>query len=89
MSHSKEPPQLPDVVDEAGSSPSWVPLLGFGLLCLVALVIALRQAAVELSPPPPPAAALTADGGTPAEGEPEAAPAAGPEAGSEAPAPAH
>ncbi|HMI92509.1 MAG TPA: hypothetical protein VK509_14140 [Polyangiales bacterium] len=86
MSHSKEPPQLPDVVDEAGASPSWVPLLGFGLLCLFALVIALRQAAIELAPPPPPpAAALVADGGTAADDEPEAAPAAG----SEAPPPAH
>jgi hypothetical protein len=65
MSHSKDPPQLPKVVDEAGASPGWVPLLGLGLLCAVALVIALRQAVAELMPPPPPAAAVIADGGMP------------------------
>jgi hypothetical protein len=43
MSQSKEPPRLPDVVvDEAGPSPSWLPWLGVGLLCALALFIALR-----------------------------------------------
>jgi len=87
MSHSKAPPQLPDVVDEAGATPSWVPLLGFGLLCLFALVIALRQAVVELTPPPAPAAALAPDGGTAGAGEPEADPK--PAAEAEAPPPGH
>jgi hypothetical protein len=40
MSESKEPPRLPDVVDEAGPSPRWLPWLGVGLLCLCALLIA-------------------------------------------------
>jgi hypothetical protein len=39
MSESKEPPRLPDVVDEAGPSPRWLPWLGVGLLCLFALLI--------------------------------------------------
>lgn len=68
MSGSKEPPHLPDVVDEAGASPSWVPLLGIGLLCLVALLVALRQANIELTPPPAPAAEV-ADGGTAGAGD--------------------
>ena len=61
MSDSKEPPHLPDVVDEAGATPGWVPLLGVGLLCLFALVIALRQAVGDATPPD--AAAAVADGG--------------------------
>lgn len=79
---SKEPPHLPTVVDEAGASPAWVPWLGLGLLCAVALFVALRQAIVELSPPPA-AAAAVADGGTAGAGDqaavaakPSAAPAA-------------
>jgi hypothetical protein len=84
MSHSKEPPHLPDVVDEAGASPGWVPLLGIGLLCLAALVVALRQAVVELWPELPPAAAAAPDGGTAEAGEEPAAKAEAPAA--EAPA---
>jgi hypothetical protein len=44
MSNVKEPPSLPDVTDEAGNTPGWVPLLGLAILCLVALLIAARQA---------------------------------------------
>jgi hypothetical protein len=47
MSESKEPPRLPDVVDEAGPSPGWLPWLGFGLLCLCAALIAARQVVAE------------------------------------------
>lgn len=50
MSASKEPPRLPEVQDEAGNTPSWVPLLGLGLLCLVALLIAARQAVHKDNP---------------------------------------
>lgn len=44
MSHPKEPPSLPTVVDEAGDSPSWVPALGLLLFVLFALAIAARIA---------------------------------------------
>jgi hypothetical protein len=40
MSESKEPPRLPDIVDEAGPSPGWLPWLGIALLCVFAGVIA-------------------------------------------------
>jgi len=86
MSHSKDPPQLPLVVDEAGESPGWLPLLGLGLLCAVALVIALRQAVAELMPPPPPAAALVADGGMPEPDEAEEGDEAAAAPAAEAPA---
>ena len=69
---SKEPPHLPTVVDEAGASPAWVPWLGLGLLCSIALIVALRQAMVELSPPPAPVA-VVADGGTAGAGDEPAA----------------
>jgi hypothetical protein len=31
MSHAHTPPQLPDVTDEAGDTPGWVPVLGVAL----------------------------------------------------------
>jgi hypothetical protein len=40
MSESKDPPRLPDIVDEAGPSPGWLPWLGIALLCVFAGVIA-------------------------------------------------
>jgi hypothetical protein len=48
MSESKQPPRLPDVVDEAGDSPRWIPWLGLAVLCLVAFVLA-AQNAVDLN----------------------------------------
>jgi hypothetical protein len=64
MSGSKQPPDLPDVVDEAGDSPSWVPMLGLALLCALALLIAARQALHhDDSAAPEGAAAAGADGG--------------------------
>jgi hypothetical protein len=60
MSHAKEPPSLPEViVDEAGNSPAWLPLVGLGLLALAALLIAVHQAigsAEDAKPQPAPAA---------------------------------
>jgi hypothetical protein len=64
MSGLKQPPDLPDVVDEAGDSPSWVPLLGLAILCALALLIAARQALHSSDAPAPEgAAAAGADGG--------------------------
>lgn len=31
MEHSNTPPTLPEVTDEAGTSPAWLPVLGAGL----------------------------------------------------------
>jgi len=36
MSHADTPPQLPNVTDEAGDTPGWVPI--FGVLLFAALV---------------------------------------------------
>ncbi|MET0386345.1 MAG: hypothetical protein ABW321_10325 [Polyangiales bacterium] len=44
MAHSKDPPSLPKVVDEAGDTPSWVPALGLALFALLALLFAARYA---------------------------------------------
>jgi hypothetical protein len=44
MSHSKAPPSLPTVVDEAGDTPTWVPILGLVLFGLAALIIAVSTA---------------------------------------------
>lgn len=35
MSHAHTPPQLPDVTDEAGDTPGWVPMLGVALFVLL------------------------------------------------------
>jgi len=62
MSHSNEPPALPVVViDEAGDTPNWVPLVGLALLVVVALLIAMRQALGIGVPAEPPAKTQTAD----------------------------
>lgn len=71
MSDSKEPPRLPNVVDEAGNTPSWVPLLGLGLLCLVALAVAARQAIGHGESK----TVIAADGGAEPQAKPAAAPA--------------
>ncbi len=64
MSDSKQPPRLPDVVDEAGDTPRWVPLLGLGLLCALALFLALRHALDQGQSGKTPAA-VTQDAGVP------------------------
>jgi len=43
MTESKEPPRLPEIVDEAGPTPRWVPWLGLGLLCAVVLLLVARE----------------------------------------------
>lgn len=40
MGHAETPPQLPEVTDEAGNTPRWVPLLGLVLfLASVAAIV--------------------------------------------------
>jgi len=64
MSGSTEPPHLPVVVDEAGDSPRWVPLLGLAILCALALLVAARQA---IGHDEKAETAIAADGGTAAQ----------------------
>lgn len=44
MSDHDQPPGLPEVTDEAGDSPKWLPLLGLALLGTVLLVMAVGRA---------------------------------------------
>lgn len=43
MSGSKQPPHLPEIVDEAGETPRWVPWLGLALLGVFVLLLVARQ----------------------------------------------
>jgi len=38
------PPRIPDVQDEAGETPPWVPWLGLGLLVFLTLLLGLQSA---------------------------------------------
>lgn len=55
MSHPDTPPQLPEVTDEAGDTPSWVPLLGVALFVLMVALVwwAHRQSEALLHGLPP------------------------------------
>ncbi|MBN1654219.1 MAG: hypothetical protein JXA30_10645 [Deltaproteobacteria bacterium] len=44
MSESTTPPGLPRIVDEAGDSPAWLPLVGLALLAVLALLFIVSQA---------------------------------------------
>ena len=44
MSESNLPPQLPEIVDEAGDSPMWLPVVGLALLAFIAIVFVVVQA---------------------------------------------
>lgn len=44
MTESTTPPQLPEIVDEAGDSPAWLPVVGFALLAFIALLLVVVQA---------------------------------------------
>jgi hypothetical protein len=35
MSHADTPPQLPEINDEAGATPRWVPIFGLVLFALI------------------------------------------------------
>lgn len=41
--HHDGPPSLPQVTDEAGNSPTWLPFTGLALLALIALVTIFRM----------------------------------------------
>jgi hypothetical protein len=41
MGHANTPPELPEVTDEAGDTPKWVPWLGVGLFVLAVAWIVL------------------------------------------------
>lgn len=41
MGHAHTPPELPEITDEAGDTPRWVPLLGLVLFVLSAGAIVL------------------------------------------------
>lgn len=36
--------EFPDVTDEAASSPRWLPAVGFAILCVLALFVAIQAA---------------------------------------------
>jgi len=39
MSHADTPPQLPEITDEAGETPRWVPTLGLVLFAVIVAYI--------------------------------------------------
>jgi hypothetical protein len=47
MGHANTPPQLPQVRDEAGNTPRWVPVLGALLFVIAAAAIVVRHTALE------------------------------------------
>ena len=47
MGHANTPPQLPQVRDEAGDTPRWVPVLGVLLFVAAAAAIVLRHTAFQ------------------------------------------
>jgi hypothetical protein len=65
MSDPKHAPEIPEVTDEAGDSPEWVPMLGLGLLVLAVAIVVVRLFATQPEPkgamPPPSTQAPTAD----------------------------
>jgi hypothetical protein len=50
MGHANTPPQLPEVIDEAGNTPGWVPLLGLILLLVSVAAIVVCHGNGEESP---------------------------------------
>jgi hypothetical protein len=47
MGHANTPPQLPEVRDEAGDTPRWVPVLGALLFVIAAAAIVVRHTAFK------------------------------------------
>lgn len=66
--HHDAPPTLPQVKDEAGDSPTWLPFTGLALLALIALVAVFRmQSTDDVAPVVDAPAAELADEEAPAE----------------------
>jgi hypothetical protein len=74
-SHAHPAPSLPQIVDEAGETPNWVPALGVGLLAIACLLGAARLAMNDGKPD-----AAPVDDAVAAAPEGEAAPADAPAA---------
>ena len=72
MSESKDPPRLPEIVDEAGQTPSWVPWLGFVLLLVFMVFVGASQVHPAPKPEEPAAAEPAAEEAAPAAAVPEA-----------------
>lgn len=50
MGHGHSAPELPEIKDEAGDSPRWLPLLGVGIFAVFLIwVILLHQPSASLS----------------------------------------
>ena len=60
MGHAETPPQLPEVTDEAGNTPRWVPLLGVGLFVLAVLSIVVCHSGADSEAAAEPEAAAAA-----------------------------
>jgi hypothetical protein len=60
MGHA-EAPQIPEVTDEAGDSPKWVPRLGVGLFVLAVALILLAHRSSESAGDEAPTEAPTAE----------------------------
>jgi hypothetical protein len=58
---------LPTIVDEAGDTPTWVPVLGVALLALVAIVVVARS---QMKPDEPAAIDAPVDAPIEVVGEP-------------------
>lgn len=47
MGHENTPPQLPEIRDEAGDTPRWVPVLGALLFVIAAAAIVVHHTAFK------------------------------------------
>lgn len=62
MSGEKRAPELPEVVDEAGDSAPWVPVVGLGVFLVLAFIFVWRVFGTEATPAPAePGAAVAAE----------------------------
>lgn len=47
MGHANTPPQIPEVTDEAGDSPKWLPMLGVAVLAALVAWVVLSHSGAE------------------------------------------